>query len=184
MHSPAAPARPVGWEELISLDDRALLDQCSVDLYRASGPGGQKRNKTSSAVRLRHHPTGLSVTATERRSQHLNRAKALRRLRRAIALHARSTTRRPEHGPSDRLLEALVVNGAIPSPRRDENYLPIVAELLDLLELRDLQVSETARKLGISTGKLVRLMASDRSLWQRVNEMRVANRLKPLRSGN
>ena len=65
------------------LDDDQLLAQCEVDTYRASGPGGQKRNKTSSAVRLRHSPSGLIVIAEESRSQHENKAKALKRLQRA-----------------------------------------------------------------------------------------------------
>src|SRR5262249_58629887 len=65
------------WTEL---SDSQLLAQCEVDTYRASGPGGQKRNKTSSAVRLRHPPSGLIVIAEESRSQHENRAKALKRM--------------------------------------------------------------------------------------------------------
>src|SRR6266513_2161183 len=72
-----------------SLTDAQLLAQCEVDTYRASGPGGQKRNKTSSAVRIRHLPTGLIVIAEESRSQHENRAKALRRLRQALFLELR-----------------------------------------------------------------------------------------------
>src|SRR5262245_40139928 len=71
------------------LSDEQLLDQCDVDTYRASGPGGQKRNKTSSAVRLRHAPSGLIVIAEESRSQHENKAKALQRLRRAFFLKLR-----------------------------------------------------------------------------------------------
>src|SRR5438477_1106353 len=69
--------------------DAQLLAQCEVDTYRASGPGGQKRNKTSSAVRLRHLPTGLIVIAEESRSQHENKAKCQRRLRQALFLTIR-----------------------------------------------------------------------------------------------
>src|SRR5207248_7842878 len=72
-----------------TLTDAQLLDQCEVDTYRASGPGGQKRNKTSSAVRLRHLPSGLIVIAEESRSQHENRGRALRRLRQALYLKLR-----------------------------------------------------------------------------------------------
>ena len=50
----------------------------------AGGPGGQHRNKTASGVRLTHRPTELSVTATERRSQLMNRSQALERLRGAL----------------------------------------------------------------------------------------------------
>src|SRR6266705_666335 len=71
------------------LTDAQLLRQCEVDTYRASGPGGQKRNKTSSAVRLRHLPSGLIVIAEESRSQHENKAKALKRLRLALFLKLR-----------------------------------------------------------------------------------------------
>src|SRR4029077_8994822 len=71
------------------LTDPQLLAGCDVDTYRASGPGGQKRNKTSSAVRLRHGPTGLAVIAEESRSQHENRAKALKRMRQALYLDLR-----------------------------------------------------------------------------------------------
>src|SRR3954454_9690502 len=72
------------------LTEQQLLSQCAVDTYRASGPGGQKRNKTSSAVRLRHGPSGLIVIAEESRSQHENKARALKRLRRALFLKLRA----------------------------------------------------------------------------------------------
>src|SRR5437660_7615871 len=84
------------------LSDAQLLAQCAVDTYRASGPGGQKRNKTSSAVRLRHPPSGLSVIAEESRSQHENRARALRRLRQAFYLRLREPVP-PEELRSDAL---------------------------------------------------------------------------------
>src|SRR5256885_2336362 len=76
-----------------ALNDTQLLAQCEVDTYRASGPGGQKRNKTSSAVRIRHLPSGLLVIAEESRSQHENRAKALKRVRQAFYLQLREPIR-------------------------------------------------------------------------------------------
>ena len=55
-----------------------------VEFYRASGPGGQHRNVTDSAVRIRHLPTGIVVSASENRSQLRNREVAMRRLEEAI----------------------------------------------------------------------------------------------------
>ncbi len=59
-----------------------------VEFYRASGPGGQHRNTTDSAVRIRHLPTGIVVHAAESRSQLRNREVAMERLR--IALEKRN----------------------------------------------------------------------------------------------
>lgn len=56
-----------------------------VDTFRATGPGGQHRNTTDSGVRLTHRPTGTVVTATEDRSQHVNRRVAGQRLVDALA---------------------------------------------------------------------------------------------------
>ena len=75
-------------KSLLEPDDK-LLAECTVETYRASGPGGQHRNKTESAIRLTHRFTGVVVTATERRSQHENRRHAVSRLRRAIAMRVR-----------------------------------------------------------------------------------------------
>ena len=70
-----------------------LASQCEFEFYRASGPGGQHRNKVESAVRVLHLPTGVKAQASERRSQFQNREEALRRL--AAKLEARSRRRIP-----------------------------------------------------------------------------------------
>lgn len=62
------------------------MRQCELNTFKASGPGGQHRNKRESAVRLKHLPTGIIARAVEDRSQHMNRASALARLRTLIAL--------------------------------------------------------------------------------------------------
>lgn len=62
-------------------EDDALLAECRVETFRAGGPGGQHQNKSESAVRLVHEPTGETVVARDERSQHRNRRLALERLR-------------------------------------------------------------------------------------------------------
>src|SRR5436305_12525218 len=129
-----------------ALSDAQLLDQCAVDTYRASGPGGQKRNKTSSAVRLRHLPSGLIVIAEESRSQHENRARALRRLRQALYLKLRDSLT-----PEGLTPEAVAArpdyqnargrNGRLDLGRKDSRFWPAAGVVLDVLQATQAQVS-------------------------------------------
>jgi protein subunit release factor B len=80
-------------------DDR-LLAECVVMTFRAGGKGGQHVNKTDSAVRLRHLPTGITVTCQRERSQYLNKTICLERLREKIVrLNERPEPRIPTSIP-------------------------------------------------------------------------------------
>jgi hypothetical protein len=173
--------------------DAQLLAQCEVDTYRASGPGGQKRNKTSSAVRVRHRPSGLIVIAEESRSQHENKAKALQRLRQAFYLRLREELSAEELTPER--LEARPAYGETlgggPLPpgearrlhlgRKDPRYWPMVGLVLDVLQACQARVSAAAAALGLSTGNLVDFLQSNDKVWEQANQMRTRCGLGPLR---
>lgn len=162
------------WTEL---SDVQLLAQCAVDTYRASGPGGQKRNKTSSAVRLRHAPTGLIVIAEESRSQHENKARALRRLRHALFMEIRN--------PIDESLPAIQAaqskQGRLDVGRKDVRFWPAIAEALDLLEAHSGRVADAAAAANLTTANFVAFLQTEPKVWQRVNELRQRHGQKPLR---
>lgn len=67
-------------DETYPTDREALERDCDMEFFIATGPGGQNRNKVETGVRLVHRPTGIMVTATERRSQHANREAAFARM--------------------------------------------------------------------------------------------------------
>ena len=169
------------WSTYLELDDDALLAQCEVDCYRASGPGGQKRNKTSSAVRLRHRPTSLLTIGTEDRSQHVNKRRALRRMRRAIALDVRARVVPDEYRPSDLFRACVTATGRLTISQKDPRYCCVVAELLDVLQAVGASVRDAADMLSLSTAGLVKLAKGNPHLWKKVAELRDRAGLTPLR---
>lgn len=87
-----------------------LLAECEVEAYRSSGPGGQKKNKTESSVRVRHLPTGIVRIATESRSQTRNREAALERVWEALEARRRKPKPRvatkPTRAAKERRIES------------------------------------------------------------------------------
>lgn len=82
------------------VDTDNLKKQVIVETYRSRGPGGQRKNKTETAVRLRHLSTGITVTATEQRSQSQNLKVAFERLgERLRRLHQKRRRRIPTAVP-------------------------------------------------------------------------------------
>src|SRR5258706_15634158 len=133
------------------LTDAQLLAQSEVDTCRASGPGGQKRNKTSSGVRLRHPASGLIVIAEESRSQHENKAKALKRLRQALYLQLRE----PVTPESAALPDVRDRDGRVNVGVKHPGFWPAVGVVLDALAAVEARVSEAAALLSTTTGNLV-----------------------------
>ena len=86
-----------------------LARECVVTPYKSSGPGGQKKNKTESSVRVRHIPTGVTRIATESRSQPRNREQALERVYDELRRRARKpkprTATKPTRAAKERRLD-------------------------------------------------------------------------------
>lgn len=104
------------------MSSEELARDCEVQVFRATGPGGQGVNTTDSAVRMRHVPTGIVVVSRERRSQLQNRERCLEKILEACRLRARpprprKKTRVPA-GQRRRRLEAKRSRGEVKRLRR------------------------------------------------------------------
>ena len=84
--------KPAG--QTLETDLRRLRKEALIETYRSSGPGGQRKNKTETAIRLKHLPSGMTVVATEHRSQAQNKKLAFERLRERLLRLNRPRRRR------------------------------------------------------------------------------------------
>ncbi|AKM08069.1 peptide chain release factor 1 [Pelagerythrobacter marensis] len=163
IHTSAATVAvlPEPTEVDVEIDDRDL----KIDIYRASGAGGQHVNTTDSAVRLTHLPTGLVVIQQDERSQHKNRAKAMQVLRtrlydlkRAEAQGAEAEARKAMVGSGDRSERIRTYN--FPQGRVTDHRIGLTLHKLDevlagpgLGELVDALIAEDeAKRLAAMDG--------------------------------
>jgi hypothetical protein len=153
------------------LNDDALLAQCREDHFRGSGPGGQKRNKTSNGVRLRHEPTGVLVTATESRSLRENRLWAIRRLRIKLATDVREPVEVENFQPPDWFLTIRHGN-RLELSHRHPLYAAAAGLALDLLAALNGNPAAVAVNLGVSTTALIKLLEDEPQFWAAANRIR------------
>lgn len=162
----------------LAFDDARLLAECEVHLHRTGGPGGQHRNKVSSAVRLVHRPTGFVVNAGERRSQHENRANALTRLREAIAIGVRCPPPVTVDWPDTVHLKGGRLRVADTNPA----YFHVLALALDVLAAEGAQLAAAAARLGVTGSSLAGFLHDNGKAWVEANRLRAAAGLGPLKA--
>lgn len=156
--------------ELLSLTDEELLKQCRFEARRGTGPGGQKRNKTSTAARVTHEPTGLSATDDVTRSQHQNLAHALFKLRCEIAVKMPLA--------EGEVLPEIPLD---PTPKSGTARFALwLARIFDAFRVHDFKLTDSAVSLGMTGAQLTRMLAKDDLAWQKLSEARQRLQLPPL----
>lgn len=155
-----------------ALAPEQLLAQCQTKPSRASGPGGQHRNKVQTAIELVHNPTGIIGQANERRSQKENRAVALFRLRLQLAIQQRGYFS-SANSPSS-LWQSRCRQGRIAVNPHHRDYPAILAEALDILSAMKFDPCPAADLLGVTTSQLIKLIARHPPAMTYVNAQRQA----------
>jgi len=170
---PKNPSHPA------SLPIEQLHAECEARFLRRSGPGGQHRNKVSTAAALRHLPTDVKAEASERRSQAENLTVALFRLRVNLALQIR-TVRPAEQTPSD-LWQSRCRGGRLDVSPTHDDFPAILAEALDVIIAAGYDIKQASDLLRCSSSQLVRLLEKEPRALLLVNDARKRVGLHALR---
>jgi hypothetical protein len=147
-----------------------LLADCEIRHERRRGPGGQHRNKTESAVVIRHLPSGIEGQAAERRSQFDNHRNALKRLRVNLALAVR-TIPAEDQVPSE-LWRSRCHEGRIGVSVDHDDFPILLAEALDILASRNAHVPGSAAQLNCTSSQLLKLLKKEPRAFHWLNDER------------
>jgi hypothetical protein len=171
----------------LSLPPDDLLRACRQSRYQGSGPGGQKRNRVYSGIRLLHPESGLAVEADARRESRRNLEDALHRLRLEMALSLASVIPGGDApipdgaaGVEDTPAFQSPAFRAQASPAHPD--FPVFAlRAVYLLAKHGGKAAAAAAELGCTASSLARFLKSDKALWSKAREIRAAYGLHPLK---
>ncbi len=169
----SAPVHPA------ALSPAQLIEACEVRRTRRSGPGGQHRNKVETAVVITHLPTGVKGEASERRSQSLNHAAAVFRLRVNLALDVRRL--RGSTDPPSPTWQSRCAGGRISVSPQHDDFPALLAESLDVLAACDMDVKTAAVVLQITPSQLAKFLKLEPRALAQVNGRRRELGFPPLR---
>jgi RF-1 domain len=160
------------------LDDDALLKDCDVRRSRTSGPGGQHRNKVETAITLTHRLTGVTASASERRSQADNHRMALKRLRLKLAIEVRTSI--DPASPPSALWQSRTKSRRIVLSADHGDFPTLLAEALDTLAALDYDTAKAAAVLSVTGSQLVKLFQKEPAVLARVNAERTERGMRVL----
>lgn len=163
-----------------SLAGDELVAACEIDRGRASGPGGQHRNKVETKVIITHVPTGLHAQASERRSQELNRREAVFRLRLTLATEVRTEVPAGEIR-TDLWRSRCDAQGRVGCNPEHDDYPAMLALALDVIAAAKWDVKRASLRLCCSMSQLLKLIKDHPPAWTVLNRERLARKLHPLR---
>lgn len=157
-------------DEWLRMGDGALLKECKEERYRASGPGGQRRNKVETAIRLRHEPSGVVVQGEDSRSLQENRKRAMRRLRERIATSVRQRFDLENPSIPAEFSRHVSKDGRLTVNNRNRDYAIVVATVVDAVTAAHGVYAVAATSLGLTTSQLRKFLEADREVWRAITK--------------
>ncbi|MDF1809152.1 MAG: peptide chain release factor-like protein [Phycisphaerales bacterium] len=163
-----------------ALSKDELLKECTITRGRASGPGGQHRNKVETHITVIHDPSGIEAQAGERRLAKENQSVAIRRLRLKLAMGVRVEV--PPGDIRSELWRRRCVKNRIVCNPKHEDYPSMLAEVFDLIDDSGFDIKPAAIRLECSSTQLLRFVADHPPAFEQLNQSREdrgLRRLKP-----